>query len=121
MNRLESQAAYSYADVDLTGMFASGSVTHVEREYWFIRDIETFVVLDRLVSTSASQSKTFVIHCETNPTLVDATHIHCVDGSQQLAITTLLPTTPTSRTVINENNVTDGNPPPAPNVQYASR
>jgi hypothetical protein len=117
LNRLESQAGYAYADVDLTNAWGKG-VSHVEREYWFIRDIETFVVLDRLVSSSASQSKTFVIHCETNPTLVDATHIHCVDGSEQLAITTLLPTAPSSRTVINEANVSGGEAPPPQNVQY---
>ena len=117
VNRLESQAGYVYADDDLTPLWSSGMVSHVEREYWFIRDIETFVIFDRLVSTSASQSKTFLIHCETNPTLIDATHIHCVNGSQQLAITTLLPTTPSSRTVVNEGT-SSNNPPPSQNVTY---
>ncbi len=77
VHRLESKPGYSYGDVDLTGAYhccvggtSSGdnaAAVHVEREYWFVRDIETTVVLDRLQSDTAARSKTFVVHCETNP------------------------------------------------------
>jgi hypothetical protein len=121
VGRLESQSAYVYADVDLTGVYndvgsSKGVAVHVEREYWFFRDIETTVIFDRLQSDTAARSKSFIIHCETNPTLVDATHIDCINGDQQLAITTLLPTTPSSRTVVNDSKASD--PPPPANSQY---
>jgi hypothetical protein len=122
LHRLESQAAYAYADVDLTGVYHASSggnsaATHVEREYWFLRDIETFVILDRLQADTAARSRTFVFHCEANPMLPDATHTLCVNGDQQLAVTTLIPAAPSSRTVINET--TNANPaPPAQNTQY---
>jgi hypothetical protein len=122
VHRLENQAAYAYADVDLTGVYTTQSgggntaAVHVEREFWFLRDIETFVVLDRLQSDTAVRSKSFIFHCETNPALVDANHVNCVNGDQKLAVTTLLPVTPASRTVIDESKVTT--PAPAANVQY---
>jgi hypothetical protein len=123
VKRLESRDAYAYADVDLTGVYHDSSLKdgnsaaqHVERELIFFRDIETFVILDRLTTDTAARSRTFLIHCETNPTLTDATHIKCVNGDQQLAITTLLPATPSSRTVVDESKVS--NAAPAANVQY---
>ncbi len=114
VTRLESQPGYAYAVADLSNAFGKSGV-HVEREYWFIRDIETFVILDRLTAT-ASQSRTFIFHCETNPTLVDTTHVKCVNGDQQLSVTTLLPAAPSSRTVVNESKASM--PPPAANTQY---
>lgn len=121
VKRLESKAAYSYGDVDLTGVYhtdgGNNAATHVEREYWFLRDIETFVVFDRLQSDTAARSRTFVFHCETNPMLADPTHTLCVNGDQQLAVTTLIPTAPSSRMVIDESKgVSD--PPPTENTQY---
>jgi hypothetical protein len=88
----------------------------VEREYWFFRDIETFVILDRLQTDTAARSRTFVIHCETNPKLVDDAHLLCVNGDQQLSVTSLLPAKPSSRTVVDDSKV--ANPTPAQNVQY---
>jgi hypothetical protein len=123
VHRLESQPGYAYADVDLTPVYhlsnlkdGNAAAQHVERELWFFRDIETFVILDRLGTDTAARSRTFLVHCETNPMLVDATHIRCVNGTQQLAVTTLLPAAPSSRTVVNEATVSG--PAPAANVQY---
>jgi hypothetical protein len=124
VRRLETQPGYAYADVDLTGVYTNDNsssagnkaAVHVEREYWFVRDLETFVILDRLQSDTAARTKSFVFHCETNPALVDSNHVNCVNGNQMLAVTTLLPTAPSSRTVIDESKVT--NPAPAANVQY---
>jgi len=107
--------------VDLTGVYrndicCSGhpergnqAAVHVEREYLFIRDIETTVILDRLQSDTAARSKTFVFHCETNPVLVDANHVNCVNGSQQLYVTTLLPATPSSRSSFDEGDTVAAN------------
>jgi hypothetical protein len=75
----------------------------VEREYLFLRDIEAFVVFDRFQSDTPARSKTFVFHCETNPVVVDATHASCVVLDQELAVTTLLPTTPSSRSIVDES------------------
>jgi hypothetical protein len=127
VNRLESKSGYAYADVNLIGVYrndvCSGShperentaAVKVEREFWYIRDIETTVVLDRLQSDNAARSKTFEWHCPTNPIAVDANHVECVNGSQQLYVTTLLPTTPSSRSIINE---TCCGANPAPPTQY---
>jgi hypothetical protein len=61
VKRLESQDAYAYADVDLTGVYHQSSLKdgnaaaqHVERELIFFRDIETFVILDRLTTDTAA-------------------------------------------------------------------
>jgi len=123
VQRLESQSAYVYADVDLTPVYHNSSLKdgnaaaqHVERELWFFRDIETFVILDRFTTDTAARSRSFVVHCETNPTLTDATHIKCVNGTQQLAVTTLLPAAPSSRTVVDESKASS--PAPPANVQY---
>jgi hypothetical protein len=122
VNRLESQSAYTYADVDMTAASRlvvnkrasypfrdNPAAGHVEREFIFMRSLETLVILDRLQSISpdggttpaASIKKTFVAHCETNPTLVDATHETCTNGTQALYITNLEPVT-TTHEVVNE-------------------
>lgn len=118
VHRLETRPSYVYADVDLTGAYSKDSVpVHVEREYWFVRDLETFVILDRLQTDTAVRSRTFVLHCETTPLMVDASHVDCVNGDQQLAVTTLLPAAAASRTVVDESKgVSD--PPPKANTQY---
>jgi hypothetical protein len=109
--------------VDLTGVYhlsslkdGNSAAQHDEREFWFFRDIETFVVLDRLTADTAARSRTFLIHCETNPMLTDASHIKCVNGTQQLVVTSLLPAAPSSRTVVDESKVTM--PTDAPDQQY---
>ena len=121
VQRLESQAAYSYADVDLTNQYLwstdytsynMGAVGHVERELLFLRDLETTVILDRLTTgnvtqgpdigtTAANEVTTFVIHFETNPGIEDATHVTVTNGAQALRVVTLVPSNPTRR-VINE-------------------
>ncbi len=119
LRRLESGAAYAYADVDLTGVYkgSNNAATHVEREYWFFRDLETFVIFDRLQTDTAARSRSFVFHCEATPMLPDATHTLCVNGDQQLAVTTLLPAEPASRTVVDESKGASP-PPPVENTQY---
>ena len=110
VRRLESRPAYSYINVDLTPVYRStrveqdnAAVAHIEREFLFLRDMETLVVFDRIESTTAAPAKTFLAHFETNPS-VDAAGrvVTAVNGSQALRVTTLVPANPTYRPIVNE-------------------
>ena len=121
--RLASATNYFHGDTDLTNAYLysspyssynTGVVGHVEREFIFIRPLETLVVLDRILtqnqtvggSLTASQViTTFVNHCEVNPTVLDSQHFTCNDHGQVGAQTVLEPTSPTYR-VINEQSCT---------------
>jgi PKD repeat protein len=110
VKRLESNAAYAYADVDATNTYHASSsdntaVVHVEREFLFVRDLETMVVLDRLQSAAATQTKTFLAHCEVNWTVEDAQHATCNNNGQALRLTTLVPSAPTLRVVTEGGSV----------------
>jgi hypothetical protein len=98
VRRLESQPGYSYADVDLTP--ASSKFVHLEREFVFVRALETMVIFDRIQSSAPGDVKTFVAHCETNPA-ASTPSATCTNGTQALVMTTLLPASPTYR-VVNE-------------------
>ena len=110
VRRLESRSAYSYINVDLTPLYRStraeqdnADVAHIEREFLFLKDMETLVVFDRIESTTAAPAKTFLAHFETSPT-VDAAGrvVTAVNGSQALRVTTLVPANPTYRPIVNE-------------------
>jgi hypothetical protein len=124
VRRLDSQPGYVYADVDMTAQYLwpsgetqynTGAVGHVERELLFLRDLETTLVFDRVTTgnvtvgsdkglSAANEVNTFVIHFETNPTLEDPTHLTATNGSQALRVTTLVPSAPVARRVINEQS-----------------
>lgn len=129
--RLQSATNYSYADMDDTGLYRDSgasyytwrdnpSAGHVEREFVFVRPLETMVILDRLVSsavsgtgyslTAAQIEKTFLAHCEVKWTLEDSTHETCANGNQVLRDTTLEPTNFTQQ-IVNESS--------CPNAQSA--
>jgi hypothetical protein len=98
MRRLESRPQYAYGAVDLTPGYASRA-TRVEREYLFIRSLETMVVFDRL---NAGSTKTFLAHFEQNPSVDQAGRtVTATNGDQALRMMTLLPSTISYR-VINE-------------------
>lgn len=129
VKRLESASGYSYADVDLTkeywdqgyvppygGSWDMGAVVHIEREFLFLRNLETTVILDRITTgdvvrgvdtgvSAANEVNTFLLHSEVDPTLEDATHVTITNGDQVLRMTTLVPANPTRR-VINEQDCT---------------
>ncbi|MBI5070623.1 MAG: heparinase II/III family protein [Deltaproteobacteria bacterium] len=108
VRRLESRAGYAYAAVDLTGASlgadggdfgqANSRFAHWEREFVFFRGLETLVILDRIQSSTAGATKTFLAHCEANPS-VGAGTATCTNGSQSLVMTTLVPATSTYRVV----------------------
>jgi hypothetical protein len=116
MHRLQTDPAFTYADVDLTPVYRTPSAdsadnpaaVHVEREYLFVRSLETLVVLDRLQSDTAARAKTFLLHSETSPTVEDAQHVTLTNGTQALRMTTLVPANPTIR-VVNEQQDGSGN------------
>jgi hypothetical protein len=121
--RLDSQPGYVFADVDLTPQYLwssddaswnSGAVVHVEREFLYLRGLETTLIFDRLTTgnvtsgsdaglPAANEVNTFVMHFETNPSLEDASHLTATNGTQALRLTTLVPAAPTRR-VINEQS-----------------
>jgi len=98
VRRLESRATHAYAAVDLTPTVAHPQVLHVEREFVFVRELETLVVLDRIETRQASAVKTFLAHCETEPRLAPG-GATCAGGGQALTLTTLVPSQPPYRVV----------------------
>jgi hypothetical protein len=104
--RLESQTNYTYADVDLSASFDSSQASHVEREFIFVRPLETMVIVDRLQSASPSATKTFLAHCET-PWATSGATATCTNGSQALKMTMLVPSNPSFHLV---SEVVSANP-----------
>lgn len=102
VRRMESRPGYYFAAVDLsgttTGSSGNANMLHWEREFVFVRGLETMVVLDRVQSSNAGDTKTFVVHCETNPALATRSAT-CTNGTQALAISTLVPASASYRTV----------------------
>jgi hypothetical protein len=75
--RLESRAGYSYGVIDLTAVKdnpAHGtSNTHMTtwvREYVFFRGLGTLMIVDRIQSDHATDTKSIAIHSETSPTVI---------------------------------------------------
>jgi hypothetical protein len=109
VHRLQSDPAFSFASVDLTpsyhGSAGAGSgnaaAVHVERDFIFVRSLETLVILDRVQSDTAARTKTFLLHSETMPSVEDTQHVTLTNGSQALRMTTLVPSAPTVR-IVNE-------------------
>lgn len=110
LRRLESRPAYSFASVDLTPIYRAThpaldnpAVVHVERDFVFIRPIETLVVFDRVESTTAGAPKIFLAHFETPPAVdVPNRVVTAVNGTQALRVQTLVPAAPTLRPIVNE-------------------
>lgn len=89
VERLESQPGYAFAVVDLVP--PSTRMQSWRREFVFVRSLKTLVVLDRLQTAAADATKTFLNHCETNPTLTGNDRATCTVGTESLVMTTLLP------------------------------
>jgi len=109
VRRLESRPGYAFASVDLTPLQdradrISPFWVHWERDFLFVRDLETLVVLDRVQSTDPAHVKTFLAHCEVAPTLDGAApnRSFCTNGPQQLVHTTLVPTSGVTHRIVDE-------------------
>jgi len=124
VKRLESRPNYAFAADYLTLTYQNNVVdsgkpqrqnsfaVSVVREFYYFRGINTLVIVDRLQTDAAARSTTFVIHCETNPTVTSAT-VKCIDGTQEALYTALLPAAPTITIVAENANGAD-----ATNWQY---
>jgi hypothetical protein len=130
VQRLETQPAYAFAEVDLSLTYHNlcdsnhqdnnnTYAVSVVRELYYFRSINVLVVADRLQTDNSTRSTTFVSHCETNPTVVSAT-VKCIDGAQEAFYTALVPASPTIAIVAenNANGVILTPPTLDPNWQY---
>ena len=116
VKRVESRPEYTYGATDLTASYRNNevqwarperdnaAVSHVEREFLFIRPLETMVVFDRVESATASATKTFLAHFEQQPRVDGANAYLGVNGDQALRVTTLVPSAPVYR-VITEGGI----------------
>ena len=98
---LQSDPNFSYAAVDLSGVYRDGGNSagnpqrdniyagHTVREFIFIKPLQTLFVVDRLESSSAGVTKTFLLHLPQNPTIVDSNHVTMINDDQELRLTTL--------------------------------
>jgi hypothetical protein len=105
--RVHSNSIFAYAAVDLSKQYRAHKsthpdrddnpfVSHVEREYLFLRPMECLVILDRLEATNekkpgANVTKTFVMHFPESPKTDEADRLLAVNGDQALRVITLAP------------------------------
>ena len=98
VTRLETQPAYTFASVDLSGAYRAHVRPQVDnpyaskavRDFIYVRELDALVVLDRMDSTSADVAKTFLLHFPTAPTLSGNTALG-VNGNMALKLTSLTP------------------------------
>jgi len=123
VKRLETQPGYFYSDTDLTGGYLwdtghsfndTGAVQHVEREFLYVRGLETLVVFDRILTgnqtfgtpggLTASQIVTSSItHFETLPTQTGNVFTSA-NGTQVVRQTVLVPASVPTPRIINEQS-----------------
>ncbi|MFN7939524.1 MAG: malectin domain-containing carbohydrate-binding protein [Bryobacteraceae bacterium] len=111
VKRIHSGTHFSFGAVDITPPFRNNLIqyphperenaeaVHVEREYLFIRPLETMLVFDRVLSATASVPKTFLAHFERQPVADGTNSWLAVNGDQALRVTTLLPANPVQRVI----------------------
>lgn len=124
VRRLESRAEGSYADVDNTDMYRdtredhrydNANVGHAEREFVFLRGLETLVIFDRVESTSEvgpaeSVTKTFLAHFQTMPRQDRPNSFLSMNGPEAVRVTTLVPANPSYRVIDERGREEDGRP-----------
>lgn len=115
LRRLESRRDYVHAVVDLSLSYRNDKVSHrrerdnpvagaVEREFVFLRPLETLVIFDRVGANGAvmpahTVTKTFLAHFEQAPTIEDGRNVIAISGDEALRLTTMLPENPEYRVV----------------------
>ncbi len=119
--RLQSDPGFSFVAVDVTNVYRHSNLSrtnpaagHVERDFVYVRDLETLVIFDRLEanavgSTAASAiRRAFLAHCEVAWTVEDATHATCVNGPAAMRVTTLVPRAPSRHVSLHEGQSPEG-------------
>ncbi|GAB4565913.1 MAG: hypothetical protein Tsb0020_17130 [Haliangiales bacterium] len=98
--RLESQPSYFYAANDLTPAYRSAAdlgpvndnVEHFEREFLFVRPLETLLIFDRTESRAgADQRKTMLLHTQAAPISEGGGRYRATNVDQEAVISLLLP------------------------------
>jgi len=82
---------------DCTAAYSASKLSNWTRQIVFLRP-STFVVLDRVVSTQADYTKTWLLHCRYEPQITGAT-VAITNGAGHLLVETLLPERPVLRKV----------------------
>jgi hypothetical protein len=110
VTRVESRPAYAYAAVDLTPSYRNNkvqfprpeldnpAVSHVEREFVFVRPLNALLIFDRL-EAAKDVVKTFIAHFEETPAMDGTKGVVVNAGDQAIRLTTLLPAAPAYRIV----------------------
>lgn len=108
LRRLETNTNYFYAVADLTpayhstlddARYGNPAVGHEEREFIFVRPLEALVILDRMQSSGSNTRKGFIVHAQA-PFQPSGTGSYvATNGDQALRLTTVLPASPTYRTI----------------------
>lgn len=104
IERLESQDGYTFAVANLAP--PATQMAQWRREFVFVRSLETLVIFDRIEAHNASDTRTFINHCETSPTGSGNASRTCTMDTQALTMTTLLPAQRTYR-VVDEGSSSD--------------
>jgi hypothetical protein len=128
--RLQSDPAFSYAAVDMSGAFQSSWYPTLSnpyagtaiREFIFIKPLETMVVLDRMQASSAAEpadqvTKTFLLHFPNQPTVIGPHTVEGTSGNQVLRLTTLVPGN-VNYNVVDESNFSGPHDPDPAFYQY---
>jgi hypothetical protein len=106
LKRLETKPNYFYAVTDLTASYHSKdddarygnpSVGHEEREFIFVRPLETLVILDRMRSTGSDTRKGFLVHAQAAFKAAGTNAYTATNGDQILRLTTVAPAAPVYR------------------------
>jgi hypothetical protein len=100
--RLQCTPAFSYACVDLSKTYRASrdgnpvaeydnpSAVHVVREFLFLRELETLVILDRVQTSAKDVDRTFLLHFPEEPAADEAGFLG-VNEDQALRVISLLP------------------------------
>jgi hypothetical protein len=109
MTRLESTPDYSYAAVDMTESYRAThpklenpAVAYVEREFVFIRPLETLLIFDRVETYTATTPVTFLARFETQPQRETKHVVAAINGAEAIRVATLVPANPTYRPIVAE-------------------
>lgn len=99
--RMETKSDYFYCAVDVTPAYINTednakwgnvNIAHAEREFIFIRPLETLFIFDRVESNAgANTTKTFLTHFQNQPVLDGPQTYTSTNGNQVFRLQTLLP------------------------------
>jgi hypothetical protein len=120
VQRVDTNTNYAFAAVDLTKTYqntitdgghperSNPYAVSVIREYYYFRNIDSMVIVDRIQKDTSGRSTAFISHCETAPTLTSPTALCTVSG-QSAKYTSLFPASPTMASIAENANAATAN------------